>query len=89
MPGTLARRAADGADLEDIHGAGREAVDGHAAAVGDEPRALPWAGCAAGTDGGKAHFKAAGVWNRCAAQDKLAAVAVEDVFDAGLIQRRA
>jgi len=58
-PGDAAA-AAVGADLDEIHGPGRQVIEEHGAAVGVQAAVLPGAGRTAGTDGGEADFAVAG-----------------------------
>lgn len=86
-PVAVAGAAADGTDLELVVPAGREAVDGHVARVGEQAAVLPGAGRAIGTDEGVAHFVALRVGDGADADDELAGHAVDDVLDRGCFQR--
>ena len=79
--------AAEGADAEEVFGAGGEGVDGHGAGVGEEARTDPGAGGAAGADEGALGFVVAGVGDGGHAHEDLAGVAVAEVGDLGLGQR--
>ena len=86
-PATLAGAAAESADLEHIGAAGRQVLDHHAAGAFEIHRADVGAGQTVRADEGVTNVVAAGVFHGFHAQDELAGVAVDDVLDAGRLQR--
>jgi len=86
-PVAVAGAATDGADLELVHAAGRQAADGHAAGTGEEATALKGAWSATGADEGVTCLVGLRIVDTADAQDELAAAAVEDVLDRRRPQR--